>query len=273
MTSDLTAVSQRVADLQKTTQKKLAIYTCVTDKYSNVLPVPKALTDKFDCLLLSDQECVVEGWTHFKWNRSHEDPRRDAKFCKVNPHEILTAYEVSIWVDGNFELFAGINELVETFLNSDETMLLFRHRSRKCVYAEARECLKWGKDSYALIKEQINKYKTSGHPCDWGLFMGGFLMRKHKSPDCIVTMQEWWREIESHSVRDQLSLPVVLRRLSTNILVLPHGLTGTYFDILPHSKYRSSCLTGRNLLNPYAILAPLIYRIATKYNKILKRQV
>jgi hypothetical protein len=266
MKLELTEEFLAVNALQKKTNKQFVIYTCVTNGYSRVLPAPKPLLEQFDFILFSDQEKAVDGWTYIKWTKSDEDPRRDAKFCKVNPHRILTAYEVSLWVDGNFKLKVGIKDLVQLLLNSDEVILLFHHRRRTCVYAEGQECLKWGKDSHALIKKQLNSYKASGHPSNWGLFMGGFLMRKHKSENCAATMEDWWNEIQSYSVRDQLSLPVVLRRNSTKMIVYKSSSTDPYFTVLPHLKYRSNCMTGRNLFNPLAILAPLIYKIATWLN-------
>jgi hypothetical protein len=101
--------------------------------------------------------------------------------------------------------------------------------------------------------------------------MGGFLMRKHNSSKCVEVMQDWWNEIEAHSVRDQLSLPVVLRRHEIAFSVHHFELVNTYFEILPHLKYRSYTLSGLNLINPRALIAPLIYSITTSLKQLRRK--
>lgn len=269
--SRIEVLKRQVATLQDNSGKKYVIYTCVTNGYSEVMSAPPALRSIFDFILFSDKECFIEGWTWLPFEAFQSDPRRNAKFIKILPHTILSAYESSIWIDGNFHLRPALNDLFQTFLNGEEVLLLFRHRRRDCIYAEAIECLRWGKDFPDVIKGQMLKYKELGHPEGWGLFMGGFLMRKHNSNKCVKVMQDWWHEIEAHSVRDQLSLPVVLRRHEIIISSHPFELVSTYFEILPHLKYRSYMLSGINLINPLALTAPLIYSISSSLKQLRRK--
>lgn len=271
MISQLEVLTRQVATIQKSSGKKYVIYTCVTNGYSEVMPVPPALRNTFDFILFSDEQCLIDGWTWLSFKAFHADPRRSAKFSKILPHTLLSAYESSIWVDGNFQLRPALNDLFLTFLDAEEVLLLFRHRRRNCIYSEALECLRWGKDAPTVINDQMLEYKRLGHPEGWGLFMGGFLMRKHNSRKCVKVMQDWWHEIEAHSVRDQLSLPVVLRRHDVAISAHPFELVNTYFEILPHLKYRSYTLRGLNLINPRALIAPLVYSITAFFKQLCKK--
>lgn len=271
MMKNMEILSRKLATLQRNSGKKSVIYTCVTNGYSEVMPAPQALRNTFDFILFSDKPCYIDGWTQLSFEPFHADPRRNAKYCKILPHQLLSAYESSIWIDGNFELRPALNDLFQAFLKADEVLMLFRHRRRNCIYEEAKECLRWGKDASDVINRQMMEYKRLGHPEGWGLFMGGFLMRKHNSITCAKVMQDWWKEIEAHSVRDQLSLPVVLRRHEIAISARPYEMVSTYFEILPHLKYRSYTLRGRNLINPRALIAPLIYNISATLNQLRKK--
>lgn len=264
------SLAMQVTSIQKNTGKRYVIYTCVTNEYSEVRPAPHALRKTFDFILFSDNPCTADGWVQLPFEPFQHDPRRNAKFCKILPHELLFSYEISIWVDGNFQLFPALSDLFQIFLRADEVLMLFRHRRRNCIYDEAKECLRWGKDAPDVINDQMMEYKRLGHPEGWGLFMGGFLMRKHHSSMCINVMKDWWKEVDTHSVRDQLSLPVVLRQHAIKIMDRPYEMVSTYFEMLPHGKYRSYALSGRNLVNVRAWLAPLIYRITTTMSQLRK---
>jgi O-antigen biosynthesis protein len=251
--------------------RKHVIYTCVTNGYSQVLAPPVELRPHFDFILLSDSQIQVEGWRTLPCQVPQSDPRRIAKYYKILPHRIFVDHDASIWVDGNFQLHQGLLETFRKFLESDQDAALLRHRSRRCIYEEAKECLRWGKDNPDTIESQIRKYQDIGHPRNCGLFMGGIILRKHNAAACIRTMEAWWREIEVHSVRDQLSLPVVLRMHGLSVMTLPFEHLRHCATVVPHRKYRSYSLRGRNLLNPRAWLAPLIYRIATTFHTLRNR--
>jgi hypothetical protein len=267
-TSDLDGQIQRI---QASSGNKQVVYTCVLNDYSTVLPPIPALRGTFDFILFSDEERTVDGWTHLPFPSFDLDPRRSAKFCKVLPHRILSAYDASIWIDGNFELRDGLRDLFLNFVDETHDLALFRHRRRTCIYAEAIECIRWGKDDPQTIGSQMRQYRKSGHPRDWGLFMGGLLMRKHNSPRCGQVMENWWREISSHSVRDQLSLPVVLQRDGMAFTALPFSRLRACAAVRPHRKYHSYALNGRNLLNIRAWFAPLAFRLSNILNKIRNR--
>lgn len=268
MIEDVTKLESQVSALQRRTGKKYVIYTCVTNAYSEVVPAPHELRGAFDFILFSDRPCAADGWTQLAFEPFHSDPRRSAKLFKLLPHRLLPAYDASIWIDGNFRVLSPLQDLFQTFLKADEVLLLFRHRRRDCIYAEARECLRWGKDAPEVMNRQMQEYQRLGHPEAWGLFMGGFQMRKHNSSSCMKAMEDWWTEVDAHSVRDQLSLPVVLRRHGLEIMDRPYAMASTYFEVLPHQKYRSYALRGWNLVNLRAWLAPLIYKITTSLSQI-----
>lgn len=259
-------VQQEVEAVRLVSRRRYAVYTCVFNDYSRVLPPPTSLAEAADFFLLSDVSHDTPGWTQICIAAPSSDPRRAAKKYKLLPHLILQGYEASLWVDGNFELSDQIETLFVAVSNSRYPLLLVRHRARNCVYSEAEICSKWGKDDPAKLEAQVERYRAEGHPEKAGLFMGGFLMRRHNDAKLLDAMQQWWIELENGSVRDQLGLPVVLRRTGLSPRIMEFADSLKYFQIHAHSKYSS--YHEKWSTNPRALLAPLLYRIAALRSRL-----
>ncbi|MBL4693043.1 MAG: hypothetical protein JKY92_06910, partial [Magnetovibrio sp.] len=52
-------------------------------------------------------------------------------------------------------------------------------------------------------------YLADNIPLDLKLFENNFLLRRHNAPDVVKLMEAWWEQMNTHSHRDQLSLPYV----------------------------------------------------------------
>ena len=101
-------------------------------------------------------------------------------------------------------------------------------------------------------------------PVDYGLFAGRFLIRKHNSPFCIYLMLHWWREISSRSIRDQISLPFVIYRLSIldSVSVEPASLLSKIVCVRPHLRYStySEGMSIRDIIA--AFISMLLYKVS-----------
>ena len=89
------------------------------------------------------------------------------------------------------------------------SIVCHRHPKRDCLYKEAKVCMLLGMDEREIIRNQIRNYKELGMPKKDGLMHGGILLRHHKSQEICKLMEDWWSEINNHSIRDQLSLNFV----------------------------------------------------------------
>lgn len=263
MSNDFVGLRALVSAVQAKRGKRFVVYTCITNGYSKAAPPPAPLLEDFDFLLFSDRPSEIPGWECIVFDPNLADPRRSAKCLKVLPSLFLSAYEVSVWIDGNVRLSLAFAGLVSRFLDAGASIGLFEHGRRACVYDEADECIRWGKDDPEVIERQVARYREEGHPLKWGLFMGGLIIRRHMRSDCHSLMMDWWSEINRGSVRDQLSLPVVLRRACVSVFRISHVEMGALVEIVPHEKFRSYAVSGRNLLNIRAVCAPIVYRLLT----------
>jgi hypothetical protein len=106
-----------------------------------------------------------------------------------------------VWRDANVE--------VTRLHGLSGDLAIHQHRDRDCIFDEARKCIEYGKDDPGLIRAQIAKY--SDHPPHWGLWETQMVYRRN-TPEIRALCEDWMAEIESGSRRDQISLPVVLRR-------------------------------------------------------------
>jgi hypothetical protein len=138
------------------------------------------------------------------------DPQMQAKACKILAHDFLDC-DVSLWIDGRFEL-RGLNG----GLQSPSDLAMQRHTKRNCIYVEAAHCKRVGKGDPSRIDSAVARFHQEGHPAEYGLWMAGIILRRH-TPAIKTFNLEWWREITQGTARDQISLPVVLRRLGLKI--------------------------------------------------------
>uniref|UniRef100_A0A6M3L5C0 TOD1/MUCI70 glycosyltransferase-like domain-containing protein n=1 Tax=viral metagenome TaxID=1070528 RepID=A0A6M3L5C0_9ZZZZ len=159
------------------------------------------------------------------------NPVMNAKIYKVLPHKFLDC-DVSIYMDGNIYLLKEPEWYVKNWLG-DNDMAFFRHYKSKNLDWE----LKWikyvwrskNRQVYEDAIKQVEYYKKIGLPEQKDMAMGGVIIRRH-IPLVENFNEAWWSEICRWGQRDQLSLPIVLRkfpelkvnRINENIKTTPN---------------------------------------------------
>lgn len=145
---------------------------------------------------------------------SHSDPNRSAKKFKVLGDPILRNYKYTFWVDGSILIkFTDPKELAEYLLQGKD-IAFFGHPDGRKGFEEFEFILQNNAmhnfDDSEKIESQMNKYKSENMPEDLPVLAGGLIVRNNLSERIEKFNQSWWKEIETHSKRDQLSLPYVL---------------------------------------------------------------
>ena len=220
---------------------KKVIYTSVFGNYDDIVK-PK-LPDGWDWKCFSEENSLP----------IYEDNMRNAKRYKILPHRFLSEYEISIYMDGNFDIKSNLNHLLTNLENCNAAF--FDHKQckldpRGCIYDEAK-AIKWlyeinqspnkvPKDNLDIIENQILKYEEYGFPKNNGLICGGVIIRKHNESDCIKTMEDWWTEIKYHSKRDQLSFNYVAWKNDFKFNYLDGDIRDNqYFNFMQHNKHKN----------------------------------
>ncbi len=235
---------------------KIVIYTSIFGGYDN-LPNVSFKPENCDFICFTDSDIQSNGWNIIRVPVLYEDPNRNAKRYKILPHRYLSEYDISIYMDGNFEICGNINILINKYLN-DANVAFFDHNQqetydrRNCIYQEADFIINSGmlnmqrspergklnfKDNPHVIQQQMLRYKNKKYPEDAGLIVGGIILRKHNDIACINVMEEWWNEIKYYSKRDQLSFNYVAWNQNFNFNYIP-GQTrnNTFFSYRKHDN-------------------------------------
>ena len=147
-----------------------------------------------------------------KYNK-FKDPVMNAKIYKILPHKFLDC-NISVWMDGNIYLIKPIEDVIKGWLG-DNDIAFFRHYKSKDLDWE----LKWikyvwrgrNRKVYEEAIKQVEHYKKIGLPKQKDMAMGGFIIRRH-IPLVKQFNEAWWSEICKWGQRDQLSLPMILKR-------------------------------------------------------------
>jgi hypothetical protein len=140
-------------------------------------------------------------------------PVMNAKVPKIIPHKFLDC-DISIWVDGNIFLLKEPQFYVDRWLR-DADMAIFVHNHAFTIYKEERYLESMFKNRTPWVKLEIKKqleyYRSIGIPEDTKMYMGGFIIRRH-TKEVERFNEAWFAEVCRWSQRDQLSLPVIIKK-------------------------------------------------------------
>ena len=174
---------------------------------------------------------------------SDESPRLAAKRVKCEPWRFTTA-DTIIWIDANTQITSS-SFAREVISYMRDGLAVFRHPRRDCIYAEADASLgaeaQGGKYADQPIRAQVDRYRIDGHPTRAGLFACGTVAWDAADERVRELGAVWLAECERWSIQDQLSLPVVARRLGVTPGVFPFSqirrgyLGNRWLRILPHA--------------------------------------
>ncbi|AWC20842.1 hypothetical protein CO731_00283 [Aminobacter sp. MSH1] len=195
---------------------RVAVFTAIVGGYDS-LKEPAIRPDNVDFFVFTEGNVPAESaWSKREIDYYHKDPVRTARFVKTHPHLYLQDYEWSVWTDGNLKLLVDPQDLISG-LDTSQNMATWKHPLRMCIYDEAAECIRRNKDAAEIIDPQIARYRAASFPAKSELFETSVIVRRHMDQQVIDTMNEWWRETDNGSRRDQLGLPVAIQRTGLSV--------------------------------------------------------
>jgi len=201
---------------------KIIIYTAIFgdfDKLESPLVVEKGI--KY--LYFTDKKFNSDIWKVIIVKRKFKDPRKENRKYKILSHETLKNYDydISIYIDGNITIKKKINGLVEDWLGNNNITVI-KHPWRDCVYKEAMFCIKHKNPQSKELREQIEYYKKENYPNNNGLVWNGFMVRRNN--EIIKKLnEEWWKQLNKFSLRDQVSFPYVMNKLGLGYSLINEG--------------------------------------------------
>ena len=130
---------------------RIAVYTCITNEVDSLIDDQP---DGADYFLFSDKEYQSHKWKIKKIKKIFSDPRRVARYYKINSHLFFGNYDAVIWIDGTVQMLKKPSEIVRLFLKQ-YNIGVYIHPRRNCIYDEARACRKHQLDHPNLINNQV----------------------------------------------------------------------------------------------------------------------
>lgn len=207
----------------------MIVFTIITDRYDTLREV-KAKRKGVEYICITDNVTIdPKGW-------------RLIDVQSLNPPENLSGQRLQRWVkiigglyyfktttiylDGSHEI---INDVCALFDNVQADIALKIHPARSTYQEEINACIELQKDDESILNRQMERYTSMKAGRNTGLYETGIIYRKWTNP-VIKLCMDWWDQVASNSVRDQVSLPVVLDRNK-----IPFG-TFTQADFLKYIK-------------------------------------
>ncbi|PCI42138.1 MAG: hypothetical protein COB46_01090 [Rhodospirillaceae bacterium] len=220
---------------------KRVIYTVIVGGYDRLIEPPTYPGWDYVCFTDGKHGSARAKLGLSKWKiQSYDDEGLDefriSRLPKILPHRYLKDYDYSVYIDGNAKLLADPAEQLATMDWPD--FAVSEHPFRNFVLDEIEECIQQDKAPRELLQAQREAYIKDGIPADLKLWENNFLLRRHNAPAVVELMEAWWEQMNTHSHRDQLSLPYVAWKLGFTPHVFDQDLKRTMFATKAH--YRSA---------------------------------
>ncbi|MCI8466532.1 MAG: DUF616 domain-containing protein [Lachnospiraceae bacterium] len=186
----------------------IVVYTAITGNYDE-LKEPLFLSDGLTYVCFTDNPKIKSKIWNIEYIKDNSlDQIRLARHIKLNPHIFFSDYEISIWVDGKFQIMDDLRTYVSIYQKQSK-ILCFPHPERECICDELAACIISRKGNKKNMIRQVSKYLTEGYPINYGLYETGCIVRMHHDDKVKMLMENWEYEIQQYSIRDQLSIPYI----------------------------------------------------------------
>lgn len=207
--------STEFADINDKLQgKKVVVYSAVFGGYDSIKE-PLYVNDNIDYVMFTDQEIPKDSaWRKYEFTERdgelfHYDSYHKSKYVKIHPELFFPDYDYSVWLDGNILIVADLLPLVMR-ISESSFMATFNNPCHDDIYTEARFCVFHDAVSLEEISKQVNDYKHEGFPEHFGMREFSLIIRRHNEKQCIDLMNQWWKQLQIYTMRDQISFPFVL---------------------------------------------------------------
>lgn len=217
---------------------KNVIYTAITGGYDSVKPI-KIIDNDIDYICFVDSD--FKGKIPQPWEKVVVDvelSNKDlARYCKINPHKLLSKYQRSVWVDGNIEIIDSLSEFLKRVLSQSD-VASYDHWWRDSVEQEFYVCARAGLDKAWVLKKQWERYRRSGYRSR-NFFENNVIFRNHLDKKVVAMHEVWWEEYINSGKRDQLSFTYSAFKCNIEIMSLGRHdprLINKHFLYHPHIK-------------------------------------
>ena len=197
----------------------ITVFTAIFGGYEPIRN-PKVINPDVRYVIFTDREVKNSGVWEIRTVPMIGSPAVTARHYKILSTRYLPDSDITVWHGGWLQLVADPIDAISYLKKHDIAME--PHLERNCIYQEANACIRLRKVNKLNAQKQMKTYRREGFPANYGLTSAFLIIRKNT--DRIAKLEElWWKQIQSHTVRDQLSLMYCMWKLGMDYDRIPQG--------------------------------------------------
>ena len=166
--------------------------------------------------------------------------RMMSRYLKWNPTKIkLPKHTHSLWMDSQCYFKYEPKAIIDHYLKDGMHTAIHHHTDLRSVYVEGMvTSYAYMNDKPSIVNKQLERYHEEGMPYQYDHFETGILIRKN-CKESIEFSEQVYKELETDSIRDQISTPYVVWKRRENgdkgILTITESFTA-HQGQLPFNK-------------------------------------
>lgn len=166
--------------------------------------------------------------------------RMMSRYLKWNPSKIkLPKHTHSLWMDSQCYFKYEPKAIIDHYLKDGMHTAIHHHTDLRSVYVEGMvTSYAYMNDKPSIVNKQLERYHEEGMPYQYDHFETGILIRKN-CKESIEFSEQVYKELETDSIRDQISTPYVVWKRRENgdkgILTITESFTA-HQGQLPFNK-------------------------------------
>ncbi|MFP4526447.1 MAG: glycosyltransferase domain-containing protein [Bacteroidales bacterium] len=212
----------------------IVIYTAITNNY-DTLPVVKCVDPYLDYVCFTDNPHLKSDVWKIVLLPGKE--KREDKKVKILPHRYFENYDISIWVDANYILYKNLHNFVDIALKYYDHAVFKHHANRTNLEKEVNICIKYRKENSQKLKDQLKDYRQEFKDTTFEIVHNAIIVRRHNKEKVKTVMEEWWKEIQKWTMRDQISFPYIAYKYNYQYDVLNmSSLKNNWFERTKHER-------------------------------------
>lgn len=191
---------------KKSNIMKIVIYTAIVGNYDE-LRQPLSLDDRFEyvCFCNDFAENKIGVWEIRKFSVVIDHNQRLSRYPKIKPHEVLTDFDYSVYMDANLVIAESqFYDRIIDLIDQNTKLSGVKNGYRDCLYVEGFRCLLSKLDTLTNIVKEMRYIKNDGFPSHYGMYEANIIFRNHHDLDVIKQCDMWWIMVNKFAKRDQL---------------------------------------------------------------------
>lgn len=184
-------------------------------------------------VLFTDKQREVPGWRTVVAERQFENPARENRYYKLQPHKFFPGERV-LYHDASMQLKTHPLELLEWFEQKtavNPALFALGHPLHHTLPMEFAWLREKGIIDEELLRAMENRYVRV--PSDTIGIEARLLV---STPEASRFFDVWWGEVRDYAHRDQLSFHYARYRAPCSMGLVPLRAARHHFKIFPHAK-------------------------------------